>query len=96
MKKVKAMDKEWDEINLNKYINNCITIENDIDKINSINQQINKCIENEGEKVQFFPDENGINNMFEKIRSFGNIEYINGFFQFRECSKDLSDVRKYV
>ena len=96
MEKVKEMDKELEEINLNKYINNCIIIENDIEKINLINKQINKYIENEGKKVQFFPDENGINNMLEKIRSFGKIEYINGFFQFRECPQGLSDIRKYV
>ena len=54
MEKVKAMEKEWDDINLGKYINNCIIIENDIEKINIINQQINKCIENEEAKIPRF------------------------------------------
>ena len=97
MEKVKAMEKEWDDINLGKYINNCIIIENDIEKINIINQQINKCIENEEAKIQFCPDENGINNLLEKTKSFGNLDFINNsFFQFRECPKGLSDIRKYV
>ena len=97
MKKVKVMDKEWDEINLNKYINNCITIENDIEKINDINQQINKCIGNEEAKIQFCPDDNGINDMLEKIKSFGNIVFVNNsFFQFSECPQGLSDIRKYL
>ena len=34
--------------------------------------------------------------MLKIIKSFGNIEYINGFFQFRECPKDLSDIGKYI
>ena len=78
------MDKEWDENNLNKYINNCITIENDIEKINDINQQINKCIGNEEAKIQFCPDDNGINDMLEKIKSFGNIVFINNSFSSLE------------
>ena len=37
LEKGKLIDKEWDNINLNSYINDCINIENNIKNINTIN-----------------------------------------------------------
>ena len=97
MNRIKSMKDEWDDINLGNYINNCIIIENDIEKINNINQQINKCIVNDTSKILFFPNENNINNILDKIKAFGKISSINpNGFQLRECPKGVGDIRKYV
>ena len=37
--KGKLINKEWDKENLNKYINDCINIENNIKNINIINEK---------------------------------------------------------
>ena len=42
----KLIDKEWDNNNLNSYINDCINIENNIKNINIINESIKKCNKN--------------------------------------------------
>ena len=97
LKRVNSMDKEWDDINLNKYINNCIMIENDIEKINLINQQINKCLGNDTSQIIFFPNEDNINIFLAKIKSFGKIDSIdNNHYNFRECPKGVGDIRKYI
>ena len=40
LEKGKLIDKEWDNINLNSYINDCINIENNIKNINIIKENI--------------------------------------------------------
>ena len=41
LEKGKLIEKEWDNNNLNSYINDCINIENNIKHINIINEKIN-------------------------------------------------------
>ena len=42
LEKGKLIDKEWDNNNLNSYINDCIKIENNIKEINIINEKVNR------------------------------------------------------
>jgi hypothetical protein len=90
------MDKEWENNNLNKCINNCIVIENEIEKINLINQQITKCIGNDTSKIQFFPNDNSINEILDNIKKFGKIDILSNNFKFRECPKGLNAARIYI
>ena len=64
---------------LNKFINNCIIIENNIKKIQIIKENIEKC-NKKGIKIHFFPEkEDEINKFIDKIKSFGEIkEFIFG------------------
>ena len=97
LERIKSMNLDWDDKNLNKYINDCIIIENDIEKINLINGQIDKSIKNDTSNIRFFPEENSMNDIYEKIKSFGNINIIGiDSYQFKECPPGISDVRKYV
>ena len=97
LEQVKSMDMEWNDNNLNRYINDCINIENDIDKINLINEQIDKSIQNDTSKIKFYPEENAQNEIYEKIKSFGKISITsNNSYQFKECPPGLSDTRKYI
>ena len=96
LEKVKSMDKEWENNNLNKCINNCIVIENEIEKINLINQQITKCIGNDTSKIHFFPNDNSINEILDNIKKFGKIDILSNNFKFRECPKGLNAARIYI
>ena len=68
----KLIDKDWDNNNLNYYINNCINIENNIKNINIINEKINKFDKNKI-KLFFSPKINEIEKFINQINSFGKI-----------------------
>jgi hypothetical protein len=53
LEKGKAINKDWDNNNLNLYIYNCINIENNFKIVNDINDNINKCKNNEKIKIKF-------------------------------------------
>ena len=89
----KLINKEWDKENLNKYINDCINIENNIKTINEYNQSINKYKNNEKIKINFEPQEESLNYFLETIKNFGNI-YTNKF-SFKDCPNNIRDTRKY-
>jgi len=73
LEKGKSLDKEWNENEINCYINDCIEIENNIKDINIINEIILKRISNQNNEIKFSPDEDGINNILEIIKTFGEI-----------------------
>ena len=73
LEKGKSINKEWDNNNLNSYINDCINIENNIKEINIINESINKCNTNKKIKIKFSPKKEQLNNFLETIKSFGKI-----------------------
>ena len=72
----KIDENEWNiENKLNFMINDCIKIENNIEKINKLNENIQKCNSNKNEII-FLPEEKGINDFLEKIKTFGSINKI--------------------
>ena len=73
LKKGKLIEEHWNENKLNSLINDCLNIENNIDNINKINESIKKNNSNNID-LKFYPDENGINQLIENIKNFGNIE----------------------
>ena len=95
LEKGKLIDKEWDDINLCSYINDCINIENNIKNINMINESINKCNLNNKIKFQFEPKNNELDEFIETIKSFG-ILYYNNKYSFRECPINIKEDRKYI
>ena len=88
------MDKEWDNNNLNYYINDCINIENNIKDINKINENINKYNTNNKIKIKFYSKGNQLNKFIETIKSFGKIGQ--NRYSFRECPLNIKVGRKYV
>lgn len=74
LEKRKEMDEKFNNsILLSSYINDCINIENDLGKINEINDSIKKYDINSNNKVYFFPEENEIDKIYKNIKSFGKI-----------------------
>ena len=77
LEKGKLIDKEWNDNDLNTYINDCINIENNIKNINIINESINKCNINNKMKLLFYPKDNQLENFIEAFKIFGKIFYYN-------------------
>ena len=73
LEKGKSIDKEWNDNNLNALINDCIDIENNIKKINEMDEIINKNKLNENTKIDFSLSEDEIN--LAKIKK-GELEII--------------------
>jgi len=75
LEKGKLIDKEWDNNKmLNSIINDCINIENNINKINLINDSIKNYKNfNDSEDKLYIEDENEIKSFLERIKKFGKI-----------------------
>jgi len=91
LEKGKALDNDWNDNELNCVINDCINIENNIKDINFINQNIQKSNSNKNLEIKF--NEDGINNLLEIIKKFGNIYY--NKFTFKNCPLNINEVRKF-
>ena len=94
LEKGKLIDKEWDNINLYSYINECINIENNINDINNINKNINKSNINDKIKFYFRTKDISLDDFLIKIKSFGKI-YSNSY-SFTECPLNIKEERKYI
>ena len=73
IEKGKEIENNWKNIILNSKINDCLNIENNINNIN----KIKKCIENKNSfnfNFNFFPKDDGINQILEQIKNLGNIK----------------------
>ena len=93
LEKGNSINKEWNDDNLNLYINDCIIIENNIKIINELNEKINECKNNEKKKIKFKPKKGSLNIFLEKILTFGNIYY--DFYKFTDCPFNIKEERKY-
>ena len=71
-------ENEWDDENkLNKLINDCINIENNIQDINKIYEKIKSYNSEKDFEFELNPKEDEINQMLEKIKNMGSINVIN-------------------
>jgi len=95
LKRGKLIDKEWNNNELNLFINDCINIENNIEDINIINKNIKKFNTNKNIEIQFTPKEERINEFLENIKIFGKISYPSRF-KFRKCPSNINENRKYT
>ena len=71
--KGKKIEKEWNDDNLPSLINDCINIEENIKKVNKINNNIKESKSNKETMIEFDIEEEDINNLIKKIQTFGNI-----------------------
>ena len=85
LEKGKILNKEWDNNNdkLIDRINDCLNIENNIKNIIDINNNIGKC-NSEEINIQFFPEDENINELEETIKKFGNIYEDYFHFKFKQ------------
>ena len=89
----KLIDKEWNNNELNSFINDCITIENNIQDINLINNSIKKFNSNKNIELKFYPNEEGINEILNNLKIFGQIIYK---FKFKKCPSNINGNRRYT
>ena len=73
LEKGKEINKDWNDNELSILINHCINIEKTINDINEIKWKIEKSNINIDTKIIFKPDEEGINNIINTIKNFGEI-----------------------
>jgi hypothetical protein len=90
----KKIDNEWNNNKWNILINDCLNIENNIRDIKYINENIKKC-KTKKVKIKFKPEEDGINNFLEKIKSFGEVYHNSYKYAFRECPLNVKEERKF-
>ena len=77
LEKGKINEKEWeDENELNKLINNCISIENNIENINLVYSKIDSYKTKKDSEFELEPKRDEINEFLENIKSYGKIKLI--------------------
>ena len=77
LEKGKINEKEWeDENTLNKLINNCIIIENNIENINLVYSKIDSYKTKKDSEFELEPKRDETNEFLENIKSYGKIKLI--------------------
>ena len=96
LEKGKEINEEWTEKQLNYLINICINIENTWTDINTIKWKIEKSNFNMKTKILFKPEKEGINNIINTIKNFGEI-YIKNFqkYALRNCPLNNDEKIKF-
>ena len=92
LEKVKNINNEWNNSNLNSLINDCINIECNIKDIKTINEKIKKC---NSIKIGFYPKDDEINRFIETIKKFGKISHKKFKYAFRECPINIDENKRY-
>ena len=96
LEKGKEINKDWNDNELSILINNCINIEKTINDINEIKWKIEKSNLNIDTKIIFKPDEEGINNIINTIKNFGEINLENyKKYAFKTCPINAKDEMKF-
>ena len=73
LNKGKMIEKEYKESIPNSFVNECINIENNIEKINKIKNNMKKYDSNEKLEIIYNLEENEINNLLNNIKNLGQI-----------------------
>ena len=87
IEKGKLIEKEINNNKLISILNDCITIENNINDISKINETIDKCKNNNKIKINLYLNNEEINNLTEKIKNIGKScsnQFINSKIKFDE------------
>jgi len=97
LEKGKIKEKEENNDDLSSFINDCLNIENKINKINLLNENMQKCNNFKNIKIIFFPKEEGeINKFIENIKSFGEIRIKNDFSNSSIIYNDINKQEKII
>ena len=74
LEKGKLIDKNWNKNNkLNYKINECLIIEENIKDINDVKERLQNCSFN-NDYIHFEPNEDGVNQILNSLKNFGNIK----------------------
>ena len=93
LEKCNLISKEWDDKNkLYSFINDCIGLEDNIKNISLMNDNLNKW-NSINLNVDFYINEDKLNNIIENLKVLGEIYYKN--FMFKKCINEQKDHLKY-
>ena len=93
LEKGKLSDEDWNDSNkLSSLINDCINIEKNIKNINMLDNNINKCKKYDEIKINFIPENEGVDKFIQSIKNFGNI--IQNFYDDSLILKNKEDSNK--
>ena len=82
---------EWKDEKLYSLIGDCINIENNIEKINKINENMKKCNNSKSFRLKFFPEEESkINEFLDLIKNFGDVGNLKIFNESLIIKNNLS------
>ena len=73
IEKGKSIENEFNNNKLISVINDCISIENNINDISKINETIDKCKNNNKIKINLYLNDEEVNNFSDKIKTMGKI-----------------------
>ena len=96
LEEINSVNKDWNIENLNYYLNCCSNIEENINKIINENKSLQNWVSSKIYKIDFSPKEFELNDLLEKIKSFGDIYYE---FEYQPCQNKLdmfNDMPEYV
>ena len=101
LEKGKMLEKEYNNDKLVSLINDCINIENNVKNINIIQENVKKCNDLTNIKIDFFPKEEGVNEILNVFKKFGQVADQNdyGLFKFQWENHDnceLSNKNKKI
>ncbi len=82
--------------NLNLLINDCIELENDIKNINIMKEKVKKIDDIEKIKIEFYPDDEGINEFLQKVKSFGEIKNYDNYMLDNYMFKSSSIINNSI
>ena len=85
LEKGKMLEKEYNNDKLASLINDCINIENNVKNINIIQESVKKCNDLTSIKIDFFPKEEGVNEILNIFKKFGQVALPDdyGLFKFQ-------------
>ena len=99
IEKSKELVEESNNINkMNKYINECLNIENNVQKLGNdiikIKEKIN--IENINSGIRFYPEKDTFKKFLDKIKKFGYIFPNTDNFKFKKCVETINKNKLYT
>ena len=102
LEKGNLIEKEWDNDKNNNdnnqlslLINDCTNIENNIKKINEINNKLAKINKNDI-KINFYPNDYEVNQLIQTLKNFGKVSHKEYKYAFKECPENMEENKKYL
>jgi hypothetical protein len=95
IEKGNILKNDWKKKSLSFLINDCTKIEENLNKINIINNRLTK-INSANIHINFFLNDYEVNHLVTSLKEFGKISAKEYKYSFRECPNDIEDNKKYI
>ena len=96
LKRMQDIQKNWNNFDISILIKEYVDTDNNIHKINLVNEAVKKCNINSKMKIKILPeDENAFNQFLEMIKSFGKIYSYDYKYKIKKCPDNILLGRRY-